>query len=245
MRHFLRITLLIIGGLAVLGGIVFFLRFGRLFHESAAPTPLVERVSRPHVVGDPAIRLDRVHLIAVYFVPRDAEPWREWRDHIEPVLRRVQAFHRLQFRDASVLTYAIHPEPVIGEYDTAWYDGSDTSFGNPHAWEIIRAELDRRLGAVRQGDGIFEARLVLYEGVGALGGIDQILVSSGYLRSPIESIRASAVFYHELGHVFGLKDAYTYEHGTPLDEDIMGMGRNRPIGQTYLSENAKKLLGIQ
>lgn len=42
----------------------------------------------------------------------------------------------------------------------------------------------------------------------------------------------------------GLEDAYEYEHGSPLEEDIMGLGRNKPIGEAYLSEKAKRGMGI-
>ena len=241
----MRTILIAIAGVVVLGGIVFFLGFGDLPHESATPVSSVEGEFRPHVVGDTALAIDRVKLSIVYFIPSDLPPWEGWRNQLDPVLRQMQAFHRLQFRGASELTYEVRSEPVIGEHDSAFYDGADTRGGNPHAWETGREELTRRLGAMRQESGAFEARLVLYEGVGAMGGRDQILVSSGYLQIPVELPRASSVFYHELGHVFGLEDAYTYEHGTPLDEDIMGLGRNRPIGQTYLSEKAKKELGIQ
>ncbi|MDP3963065.1 MAG: hypothetical protein Q8Q39_01065 [bacterium] len=241
----MRTILIAIAGIAVIGGIVFFVEFGNPPGESPMPVPSVEGVSRPHVVDDSSIGLDRIRLVVVYFVPADVIPWEGWRERIVPALQEMEAFHRLQFRGSSELVHEIYTETIVGERDSAFYDGSDTARGNPHAWEAVREELNRRLGALRQDDGAFDARLVLFEGVGAVGGVDQILVSSGYLQSPVEMPRASAVFYHELGHVFGLKDAYTYEHGAPLDEDIMGLGRNRPIGQTYLSEKAKKELGIR
>lgn len=213
---------------------------------SPLPGDMVGMGVAPHVAGSSALLLSSVELSVLYFMPRDRTnlAWDGWREHAEKALKEMRAFHHLQFRGASQLSYTIQPEPIIGDHDGAFYDSGDTARGNLHAWETIREELARKLGDLPQKTSSFQVHLVLYEGVGALGGDHQILVSSGYLRSPVERVHASSVFYHELGHTFGLEDAYEYEHGTPLDEDIMGLGRNKPIGQVYLSEKAKEKLGI-
>lgn len=209
------------------------------------PHVTVPAGTEPHVAGDPSRTLSRVHIRALYVVPRDRADlaWSEWPGSLRDVLGYMRAFHALQFRGASELTYDVTPSIVFGEQDGAFYDNEDTNRGNPHAWETLKDELQRRFGFIQEDGMVFNVRVVFYEGVGALGGEDQVLVSSGYLRQP--AAMAASILYHELGHTFGLSDAYEYEHGAPLDEDIMGLGRNKPIGETYLSEKAKQELGIR
>jgi len=242
-----RTLVWIAAGLAAAGGIFILLAGGSGMPGSPATTspqsaPRVARVA-PHRFGEPEILLETVFIEALYFVPRDrrALPEETWRPRLAEALEEMRAFHRLQFSGRSTLIWRIVPDAVSGNRDGAFYDGLDTSRGNPDAWERIGEELDRRLGPLpAPQNGALNIRLVLYEGVGALGGEQLILASSGYVGLPY----ASSVLYHELGHVFGLEDAYEYEHGTPLDEDIMGLGRNKPIGQAYLSEKAKRGMGL-
>lgn len=200
----------------------------------------------PHTAGENAKSLSRVQLHVLYFVPRDRaqSAWNGWEGTAQGALEAVSAFHRLQFRGLSELTFELVPGAIIGEQDSGTYDSADTARGNPHAWRMIREELDRR-APLPQEEGIFHVRVVLYEGVGALGGERQILASSAYLRNTHTGYDPASVLYHELGHAFGLEDAYDHEYGSPSDEDIMGLGRQKPIGQAYLSDIAKKKLGIQ
>ncbi|MDO8557978.1 MAG: hypothetical protein Q7S09_02160 [bacterium] len=241
-----RTLIIAAAGIAALGGIVFLLIYETRSARVPAPSPMsaspVVRAT-PHVVGDEKVLLERVKLSVVYFVPRDRQELirKDWTYTVEESLDLMRAFHRLQFHGKSDLVYEVAREPVIGEYDGAFYDGTDTNRGNPNAWGTVLAELDRRLGKTPSGqEGTFAVRLVLYEGVGALGGDHQILASSGYLGTSY----AATTFYHELGHTFGLKDAYNYESGAAYDEDVMGLGRQKPIGQVYLSDAVKRELGI-
>ena len=234
-------------GIAILGGIVFLLSAETRPLRISIPSPTsgAAVLASPHVAGDEKMSLERIKLSVVYFVPRDRQELikKDWADVIKKPLEEMRAFHRLQFHGRSELVYTVLPDPVIGEKNAAVYDGTDTNRGNPHAWTMIRDELNGRLGEIRDDDvggGSFVVRLVLYEGVGALGGERQILVSSGYLKTDY----TASVFSHELGHTFGLEDAYDYTSGAPQEEDVMGLGRQKPIGQVYLSEKAKQQLGI-
>jgi hypothetical protein len=188
-----------------------------------------------------------VNIEVVYFIPKNMQDrvWPDWKTEAEKALQQMQAFHQLQFNGASKITYNIKPDPIIGEQDNYYYDGSDTHGGNLHAWGSVKGELERRLGASTGSDShAINARLVLYEGVGAMGGKDFILVSSGYLRSKYMAPVASSVIYHELGHVLGLEDKYDSSTGTPFGEDIMGSGREHPIEETYISNEEKRELGM-
>ena len=241
-----RTVIIAAAGIVALGGIVFLLFFEMrpVRVPTPSPTPVFPVVRKiPHAVGNEEVVLRRVKLYVVYFVPRDRQGFikKDWAYAMEEALGLMRAFHRLQFHGKSDLTYEIAREPIIGEKDALFYDSVDTNRGNPHAWETVRDELKKRFGETGNEEGIFPVRLVLYEGVGALGGNGQILVSSGYLGTNY----TASTFYHELGHTFGLEDAYDYESGAASDEDVMGLGRQKPIGQVYLSDTAKRSLGIQ
>ena len=236
-------------GVIVVGGAVF--EFGETaLHKALGPVSAPVKnarqpVAAPHIAGDNSFSLARIVLHVVYIVPRDRTmlAWNGWEEKASEALESMRAFHRLQVRGRSEITYELVPGFITGERDGIGYDSFDTARGNPHAWKAIREELDRRI-PLPADDVEFHVRIILYEGVGALGGENQILVSSAYMRSASSGFDPVSVLYHELGHVFGLEDAYDYESGTPSDEDIMGLGRQKPIGQTYLSDDAKKKLGI-
>ena len=244
-----RVIVWVLSGAIIVGGAIF--QFEKMaLYDALGPEPTPIRSAQqpaatPHVAGDASLLLARVILHVVYVVPRDRTmlAWNGWEEKARPALEAVRAFHRLQFRGLSELTYEFVPGMVIGEQDGAVYDSSDTARGNPHAWQAIREELDRRM-PLPTDKQTFHVRAVLYEGVGALGGENQIFISSAYLRNASTGFDPASVMYHELGHAFGLEDAYDYEHGAPSNEDIMGLGRQKPIGQAYLSDTAKKLLGI-
>jgi hypothetical protein len=194
------------------------------------------------VVPKPSADLKKgIEVKAVYFVPKDkvSEVVPEWSLNAGQVLDEMQAFHNLQFGGKMNFQYGILPETIVGENNSVFYNGTDTGGGNPHAWSAVREELNRRLGEV-SSTATFSVRLVIYEGVGAMGGNDTVLVSSGYLRSKTYRPLAASIFYHELGHVMGLRDDYDYTTGSPRSDDIMGWGRIRPLGQTYISDANKK-----
>lgn len=113
---------------------------------------------------------------------------------------------------------------------------------------------------------------VIYEGVGAVGGIvyeseleikEEIAEQAGVPEELIHIVdvksvdgffltnilflqNSTSVFAHEFYHTLGIPDAYA-THGfydVPLGQDIMGIGRFRPIEKTYFEKNTLKQLGV-
>lgn len=140
-------------------------------------------VVRPHIFKNPERGVDRIRIAAVYFVPRDkrGSVGAGWRSILEENLKTLEIFHALQLRGRSVVTFAIYPEPVFGRAEQLAYDTNDTNRGNPRALLAISEELDKRVFSPN-GDlylpdfwkkeaGTYPVLFILYEGVGAIGGV--------------------------------------------------------------------------
>lgn len=139
--------------------------------------------SRPHVFGDSQKTVDRIRISAVYFVPKDKQKdmSAEWRELLDENFKKLQAFHALQFQERSAISFAVYPEPVIGLEEHLFYDTTDTNRGNPKALLNVSEELEERLFSSegdlyrhdfwQKGAGGYPALFILYEGVGAIGGI--------------------------------------------------------------------------
>lgn len=137
----------------------------------------------PHRLGDAKRNIGRIRIAAVYFIPRDKQKdiLPDWRDVITEHLEKTRAFHALQFQGRSDLAFSVYPEPVIGRLERLAYDTADTNRGNPKALLNISEELEERIfsfdGDLYQSDfwkkeeGIYPVLFILYEGVGAVGGV--------------------------------------------------------------------------
>jgi hypothetical protein len=55
---------------------------------------------------------------AVYFVPSDRRPLRDWRDRVEYYCRRIEQFHAREFQGQSELKVSISAEPLISKLTT-------------------------------------------------------------------------------------------------------------------------------
>ncbi len=123
----------------------------------------------------------------------------------------------------------------------------------------------------RREAGEFRAMVIVYEGEGAsallLGGevqgqgstgqacetvalgtkeLPALLLSASYLAGA-EGEVGLTVLGHEFGHLLGLPDHQVMLEGgkaSYTNNDIMGAGRFRLLGNTYLSAESKKLLGL-
>lgn len=198
-----------------------------------------------------------------------------WQPAYEKALAEVVKFYTLQFHGASSFTVDVHAQPVIGERASSQYDGADTNRGNPHGLLAVRQELVARMqdkasllydpSLEQQNTDTYTVIAILYEGVGSsatllVGNEAQpesdlvslpdnswpaFLVSRDYLSNDTYQDYGVTVFAHELGHTFGLKDQYAGPMSQPTSTDLMGSGRFRPLQYTYLSEEAKKSLGLR
>lgn len=263
---------------ASLAAIYFFVGTSKIYVEEFA------EAKSPHIYGSPEKPMKTVKIFAVYFVPKNKiEFIREaWAEPIKGALDDLQKFHSLQFAGLSEIKYEIYPWPVIGLKESIEYDTETTQGGNPNALLSISEEIEKRIFN-REGDlfseefaeqryGEYPVLAIIYEGVGAVGGIvyeselekkSEIAKEAGVPEELIHIVkifsvdgffltniffpeRDSSIFVHEFYHTLGIPDGYVTPglYDIPTGQDIMGAGRFRPIEKTYLEKNTLKELGI-
>lgn len=212
-----------------------------LFGGYPAKIQIPER--KIHYYDDENKNLGVINLKVFYFIPTDKvkniDSW-DFEEVLSQNLKEIKSFHALQFEGLSDINYELSPEPILGLYDSNFYDGPDTSFGNPHALETILKELKNKFS---QDDFTF---IIIYEGVGA-GGSRELatsIIARGYFTQESEKELASSILYHEFAHTLGLPDEYDHEKNIPFSNDIMGAGRNKPLKITYLSQEIKEKMGF-
>lgn len=174
LKYLIFVLLGIAGALASL----YFLVGNPNLHEYAGLA-----LAKPHLFGDSQRSIERIKIAAVYFVPNDRRGGivAEWRDLLEENLKKMQVFHALQFQGRSEISFAVYPEPVIGQDGHLAYDTADTNRGNPKALLNVSEELEERVfslgGDLHRSDfwnkeeGAYPVLFILYEGVGAVGGV--------------------------------------------------------------------------
>lgn len=224
-----------------------------------------------HYAGKPDIPIKKIAIRAVYFVPQDAASSSDfWLKPLASALDQTASFYSKQLNGGANISYKIYPQIIVGQQPSSFYDGSSTSLGNPNALLSIRRELEARLfsqtGDLYQqqfsstdGDQ-FPVLAVLYEGVGSSGtlpdegdshaapgsadSLSAMMVARVFLTDDAYQDFGVTFFAHEFGHTIGLADGYDTATGNPSGDDIMGAGRFRPLGYTYLSKENKLSLGL-
>ena len=200
-----------------------------------------------HYFQAPDVKISKIKLEVVYFVPNDQKPDENFYTSIENAAKEIQNFHLEQFRGLSALRYAIYAKPVLGIESSAFYDGSNTAHGNPDAVKKIFLETASRVFnpnsdmydakfTRRQNDEL-PIRIFIYQGVGASSGVLSAIISYDYFT---KTNYGATTLYHEILHNLGVPDGYDYIAGDAYSDDIMGGGRIKPISQTYIREEIKK-----
>ncbi len=254
--------------LLAVSGIVFVLNRPKILEERRKQTAHHGQISE--------ISLREVHIDAYYFVPKDQverlDP--KWKENIDKALKNSKSFYEYQTANALGIDYSIFPKPIIGREESSYYNGKDTSNGNPSALLAIKAEIETRQkydadfgsSGFPGNSGTYRAIALIYEGVGAAsmllvdkkptqGKISHVvaveknelpafLVSNFFLNSTSYKDYGETIFAHELGHILGLSDAYDLGSESVTD-DIMGMGRFRPLSLTYLTAEHLRQLGVE
>ncbi len=218
-----------------------------------------------HFFKDSEISLKNIKVKLVYFVPNDRMDSRRenWKKDLKDLSKSLSLFHEAQFRGFSKLSFDIFSDPVIGFRGADFYDGEDTSFGNPNALVSVNDEIKKRLfqkdgdlyslDFVKSDNDQYVVLGIVYEGVGATGGMETIdkykqkgdlnrvfLVSSSYLDKEVKN--GYTTFYHELLHTFGAPDFYSEKY--IYSDDIMGGGRKKPLESTYIDKKLLKDFGM-
>jgi len=208
---------------------------------------LVTKSAKFHYYLVPDVGVDKIKLEVIYFVPNDQKVNPDYFSVISNALMQAQGFHLREFNRLSALRYVLYPTPVVGEKSSAFYDGNDTSRGNPNASSEIFSEVARRIYN-ENGDLYNESfqsrkgnelpiKVFVYEGVGASSGVLNVLVAYEYFSN---TNYGATVLYHEILHNLGVPDSYDYETNVSHSDDIMGSGRNKPIEQTYIRNEIKE-----
>ncbi len=209
-----------------------------------------------HRMGNLEQPLSRIYISAFYFIPKNKEEniHNEWQKLLHKKLDALVRFHTVQLQGASSILYEIYPEPIIGNLDNLAYDTSITQHGNPAALRRIVPEIESRVLA-KDGDlyradfdhvppDAYHVLVIMYEGVGSTGGDNVALISRIFLSDIEYAAVSESLLAHEFYHTLGLPDAYTIPEGIATSADIMGLGRYRPIGQTFISQKMLQELGL-
>lgn len=197
-------------------------------------------------------KINKVNLKIFYFVPKNRQADVEWGKIIKKSVNEIKAFHLKEFKGAGILRYEIYPQIVYGLQNAEFYDGNNTSFGNPNALKNILKEINERVfqnngnlyseSFTKKNNNEMTIKIFIYEGVGAVGGHFTVLLAKDYLKT---KNFGSTVFYHELMHTFGVPDFYDYQTNVDFSDDIMGSGREKPISETYVRKDIKEKLGYK
>lgn len=200
-----------------------------------------------HFYQDPTISLHKIHLKVFYVIPKNkvAEAYLEWEDATEQILEEMKTFHAVQFGKASELAYSIYPIPIFLREGSLFYDTLNTNRGNPAGLFALSDEIHRRVlnssGDLYNSqfsefpDNTFPVLGIIYEGVGASGTKGELLLSRTFLTREEYLPFSASLFYHEFGHTMGFPDLYDIGTGAPVSDDIMGLGRQRPLEHTFIA----------
>ncbi|OGF61711.1 hypothetical protein A2926_03160 [Candidatus Giovannonibacteria bacterium RIFCSPLOWO2_01_FULL_44_40] len=200
----------------------------------------------PHLWDNASVSIGEIEITAVYFVPKNKTNFMitDWSGKLEVGLKKAAAFYDLQLRGLAKINYKIHPDPIIGFENNLFYDTDVTQHGNPEALRRITLELEDRDFFQPNPNGPYKILAVMYEGVGASGSDRTAFVSRVFLSDVKYGSQGASVLAHEIGHAFGIPDAYLPGTAAPLSQDIMGVGQRGPIEKTYLEKETLKKLGI-
>lgn len=210
----------------------------------------------PHFYGRPDLSVSKIAIKAFYFVPknRTKRTSSEWYQVLEKSLKKLVNFNSLQLQGRSEVVYKIYPVPIVGEKEGIDYDTENTQYGNPQALLAMNREIKRRV--LDSAGDLYDldfseteapyrrVAMILYEGVGASGTDDAAMVSRIFLTDPEYSLTGATIFTHEFYHTLGLPDGYTIPEAVPTTEDIMGLGKQRPVEKTYIQREFLRKLGI-
>lgn len=247
LKYLIGVLILILGALAWM---YFVVGKPKVYQESFRLAP------SPHFYGRPDISVSKIAIKAFYFIPknRTTRTSGQWYEALDKSLRKLVNFNSLQLQGRSEVVYKIYPVPVVGEKEGIEYDTESTQYGNPKALIAVNEELKRRV--LDPAGDLYDAdfseteeqyrrvSMILYEGVGASGTDDAALVSRIFLTNPEYASVGSTIFTHEFYHTLGLPDGYIIPEAIPTTEDIMGLGKQRPVEKTYIQREFLRKLGI-
>jgi len=132
--------------------------------------------------------------------------------------------------DESFVKRSENAHSVMGIF----YEGVGASGG-----VIYESELETSR-EIAQELGLAESTIFILD----IEGVDGFfLLNKDYLTGKVGPFGTSFLA-HEFYHTLGISDQYIAPKATPTSQDIMGLGRLRPLEKTYLSRSTLKELGL-
>lgn len=204
----------------------------------------------------PGQTIENVALGVFYFVPKNKTAFvkNNWKAIVEGHLEKLRAFHEFQFRGKSSLEFIIYPEPIIGLQESSEYDTTVPLHGDTATLIKVEKELNDRI-FTKSGDlfnkeflkadrDSYLVSMIIYEGIGSGGKNSAALISSSFLTRNEHQPIGTTFLTHEFYHTLGIPEGYDIPTNTPLGDDIMGLGRTKPLEATYISEGSLRRMGM-
>lgn len=247
LKYFIILFVIILGALAwmyYLGSI------NNVYRQDAMP------IFSAHRFNDPSHSIEHIEIKALYVVPKDHQDKiiSDWQPVIRKHLQELGAFHELQLRGRSSMTFDIYPEIVIARQDHRVYEADMGFYSNPVTLSTITREIEKRVlssaGDLYQADfalsatGSYRSLYIIYEGAGASANDHVALLSRSFLTDSNYMHKSQTYFAHEFYHTLGLPDAHDLASSLLLTDDIMGFGRERPLDQAYIAHESIKGFGL-
>lgn len=224
MRRYFILAIAIVA--LCVGGIVY---YPKIFTLPAAPSVGAANV---HVYKNSDKSIAKIRVEAFYAVPKNKSVDANWRTSLASALGDTAKFHALQFRGLSEVAYDTYPLPVNLGHEDVFYDTTSTAFGNPRGLINVAEEINRRVFQkggdlydekfARENSGEYRVMGILYEGVGASGGL--------IYESPLASAE-------EIAKQLGVPASMVYIVNINSVEAFFLVNRN------YLAQNALKSYG--
>lgn len=168
------------------------------FNQPAKTTLFQPQPARSaHLYRNPDVSIEKIKLMVFYTVPSDKAGliYGDWKNVVVRALKKITAFHSLQFRGRSEINYEIYPKPVILENSASFYDSNNN--GNARALKLIAEELEKRefISHASFSEKDYPVLGIIYEGFGAIGGvIEESVLESAEEFAKLKNLPESVVF---------------------------------------------------
>lgn len=125
---------------------------------------------------------------------------------------------------------------VGGEYPmlAIFYEGVGASGGTIHESELnFPSEIAEALDIPKSTVFVLDVK-----------SVEGLLLLNFEYASGTQGPNGDSIFAHEFYHTLGVPDGYSHESGVAETSDLMGLGRLRPLANTYLDKETLAAMGL-